>query len=476
MFRIRERRRPCVPGFLRRVAGIVSAAAPVLLFLTAAGRPAAQETWKVGVAFFDTSENDLVPAAGLLSRLVLDELKGADEHILTGSEQHEKNQKALEELQNKSYKTLAGLYSQRDQWLFDLDATSSSLRDLEDKIEQERQKLAELAPENPAPDVMPVEFPPPPGEGSLWDTGNISPEIFRKNAELDTLIAGTVTRVGSYFGIRITSHGPGGDEVLWEGAGEEGELELISSQAGGRARTIVLGRPWSSLTVQTNPPNASISVNGIAGAVGFWTDSTLVPGEFQVEIYAEGYRGQVITESLGEGEDKTLDITLEESDLPQVLVQTTPSGASVRVGSLWLGRAPLLVDLPTEVMALTVEKDGFRSRTVPLYPNAETLTVAIEPVTEDPAEVFAEARKKLYSSIAVFSFSLAPTVMLTGISQNYYGRAQTASDFDEQQQAMQTYNLTRGLRWGSFGINTALFGFVMFRLAKYLKAAESLSE
>ena len=440
--------------------------------------------WQVGVSIFESEISDpgLTSAAALIPRLVWDELAGVDQHKLTNPEKDYLARQALDKKLIESYSTLNTLYAGRDEYLFQVNKDLASLKDLEQKIAEENAAMIHWR-DYPShlvavPDEIPVLYPASPEGGDLWELENISPESILRSTVLDVIISGSIVRVGDYYGIKISAFGPAGEEVLWEGAGGESDLEEISLEAGAAARRSVLGRPWASLTVQTEPPGALISINDFNAGVGFWSDSTLIPGEVTLEVTATGYAPKIISEVLVPNEITTLNVVLVETGTPQILIRTEPTGASIRLGSLWLGRAPLSVDLPDRVMSLTIEKDGFRTRTVPLYPESERLTIPLEYIVSDPAEELAKSRKKLNNSIAWFSFSLAPTIILLGVSQNYanmFLAAQEAGDYDAREKAFNAYNLSYGLMWGSITINLGLLTNVIFKLIKYLNAAEDLS-
>ncbi|MCK5248323.1 MAG: PEGA domain-containing protein, partial [Spirochaetaceae bacterium] len=429
------------------------------------------------------AESALASAAALLPRLIRDELAGVELHELTDAEKTLLAGDLLDKKELQSYSTLNDLYSGRDELLFDLNADPSSRNDRDIRIREEHAALTHWLNYPPhlvaAPDDIPVKYPVPPEGGDIWDTEGASPETFRRSAGLDVLITGSIVRVGDYFGISISAFGPAGEEVLWEGAGSESEFEEISIEAGAAARRVILGRPWSSLTVQSDPSDAVISYNGRSVGVGFWSDSTLYPGEVLLEITAAGHAPQIIHEVLAPSGIRVIDVILEETVQPQILVRTIPTGASVRLGNIWIGRAPLSVNLPDRVMSITVEKEGYRTRTIPLYPDAERLTIPLDYILVDPAVELATARKRMYNSIAWFSFSLAPTIILMGVSQNYvnmFFAARDAGNVSEQEFAYNAYNLTYGLMWGSVAINVGLLINVFFKLSRFLKAAEELSD
>lgn len=440
--------------------------------------------WRVGFSVFQIEESDpgLVSAAALLPRLIRDELTGADIHQLTDSEKEFLAQEAIEQRLMESYDRLNGLFSSRDEIMFEINSDPAALRNIDVQIEEEQAQIVQWKDYSTrlikVPDEFPVTYEQSPEGGDLWELEGLSASSFLRGTDLDVLITGSIVRVGEYFGIRVSAFGPTGEEILWEGAEDEDGLESVSLEAGAAARQLVLGRPWASLTVQTEPPDSVISINGSGAGVGYWSDSTLVPGAVTVEVTASGHAPEIINVALEQNEIRTMEIDLEETSKPQILVRTEPTGATVRLGSLWLGRAPIAVDLPDRVMSLSVEKKGYRTRVIPLYPDSERLTIPMEFIQIDPLEELTLSRKKLQNSIAWFSFSLAPTIILLGVSQNYANMFQAASasgNSDDQVSAFNAYNLSYGLMWGSVAINLGLLTNVIFKLIRYLNAAEDLS-
>ncbi len=441
-----------------------------------------QKDWKVGIAVLATENNDaaLISAASLIPRLIRDELSGIESHRLTDAEKLQLLDNVIEKKEIESYARLSSLYSGRDDQLFNLNADPSTLKEIEKQILAEsligndwRNLSRDISS---VPEKMQVLYPGPPNGGELWNVDSFSVDAFRKEAHLDVLIIGSIVKVRDYYGIRISALGPAGEDVLWEGAGGENDLETISAEAGAAARSLILGRPWAAITVQTDPPEAVISVNGKSAGVGLWKDSTMEPGVIILKVTAPGYAPKVSTVVLNPNEVKTVEVSLMETVQPQVLIRSEPSGASLRLGSIWLGRAPLSVNQPDRVMSVTVEKEGYTTRTVPLYPEAERLTIPLNLALGNPVEELAASRNKLYNSIAWFSFSLAPTIILLGVSQNYANMNFNSSTPEDMDRSYNAYQVSYGLMWGSVAINVGLLTNVLFKLSRYLKAAEGLSD
>lgn len=475
--------------FLRTAAAVLCAAAVVTPISGGAEEATKmtppvvdKEEWRIGVAILDIQGESasMMSAASLLPRLIKEELNGVNRHLLTRQERISLAEDLLKNEILSSYGRLSNLHASRDEWIFIPNADPQDWRNRRLAIDKENAVLEYLNSLSPGdlvlPESLPVSIPAADGGAGIWSRGDISFESLRERSGLDVLIAGSLVRVGDYYGIRIIAYGDSGETVLWEGAAGETQLEDAAVEAGAAARRLILGRSWASLNVVVEPSDAIISVNGSAVGVGYWSNSTLKPGEVMLEITSTGFEPMVSRFALSPGERRVLNLSLKPSVRPSALLRSVPTGADVRLGVIWLGRTPLSVELPDRVMPLTLEKEGFKTRTVPLSTETERLTVPLESRLVDPALQLAATKKKLHNSIALFSFSLAPTIALLGVSQNYAGKFFASTTYDDQVDAYNAYDLTRKFMWAGVAVNTAFLTVVFVRLSQYLKAAEELSD
>jgi len=459
----------------------------VLLPVLTGGRLEAQEnlagTWTVAAAVLEHDGGDeaLAAAARLIPRLILDELTAVRIHVYSDSDRAALDRRAQEIRIAEIRAELAESHRRRGELFFDPNADPAVLAELDASIAESTRVLeAELAAE-PAPRDWPASAPVDIVAGEdgsrLVNPGALSPDILRRERGWDMLVSGRLARVGDYFGIRLELLGAAGSVILWEGAGDETEIARIAREASRAARTPILGRPWAALTITAEPSDAVISVNGEAVGVGFWSDPDREPGEAVVEVTAHGRAPRVERIILGPGDDRSLAIELERAEPASVLVRSEPIGAAVRLGTLPLGRTPLLVEIPDRTVPLSFELEGFRRRTVPLAPDTGRLTVPLEAAVADPAAELARTRKELHNAIAMFSASLAPTIVLLGVNRNYFFKASNASfPSAEYDDAARAYDITYGLMWGGVALNAGFLTLVLWRLHRYLDAAEGLSD
>ena len=447
--------------------------------------------WNVGISLLRTetpADNDtvLLSTAALIPRLIADSLTDIADHRLSSPERRALAEEQLKQEIRSASDTLASLRNKRDRMFFQPNIDTESLRLQDEKIREARDNLSlrqQYRPEDvQVPEVLPVVFSGSGGveasveDGGLMNVQNFDADSFRRYQKLDVLIYGNLSRVGDYFGLQILACGVDGTEILWEGAVGEAGLKTAAAEAADRAKSLLLGRPWASLTVAVRPRDAVISLNGNIVGVGTWSSGNLSPGAYSLEFTSPGHQPLVREIRLEEEQVLVLDPVLETAEQMAVLVQTVPTGADVYLGSFWMGRTPLSLTLPDRVRSLSFSKDGYRSRTLPFYPDSARLTVPLENNLSDPVEELDRSRKKLQNSIAWFSLSLAPTIVLLGISQNYAYKNLNSTDPQDINDSYYAYQTTRGIMFGTLGVNALLLTNVLIKLSRYLKAAEGLSE
>ena len=471
-------------ALIRRSLAVLMLSAGLIPGFASDAPPAVdQADWRVGVALLETengADAATLSAASLIPRLVRDALEDLDVHELTSGETRNLAARRLEEEIRAARRSLGNLYDARDRLFFDPNAAASALRDREDEIADRMMELYNLENFRPADVTVPASMSLVFAEGEpgreFLNPVRINPKLFLKYNSLDALIHGNTVRVGDYFGIRLMYSTRTADHVLWEGAVGEDRLQESANEAAAEARSLLLGRDWAGMTISTIPSGATISLDGEVVGVGLWSSGILRPGEVTVAVEAPGFTPEARVVELSDNGMTSLDFRLEAAEVPSVLVRSDPTGADVRLGSLWLGRTPLAIELPDRVMSLTFDKDGFRQETIPFYPDSEPLVVPMTADLVDPAVEFAASRRKLHHSITWFSLSLAPTIILLGVSQNYANLFLNATTPEEQQFAFDAYNLTNGLMWASVGVNALLLTNVLIKLSRYLKAAEVLNQ
>lgn len=160
------------------------------------------------------------------------------------------------------------------------------------------------------------------------------------------------------------------------------ELEV---EGGGRqlALELALAPDWGELVVESSPPGAQVSADGIALGQTPLT-AELASGRHEIEVALAGHkpwRGQVVVEA--EGRVALPEIVLEQAD-GRLRVASEPAGASVLVEGEYRGLTPLELYLPPgRAQRIELRRAGFTrvTRTLTLASGAdERLSVRLEAI------------------------------------------------------------------------------------------------
>ena len=123
--------------------------------------------------------------------------------------------------------------------------------------------------------------------------------------------------------------------------------------------TLLLGREWSKLTVTSIPETGEIRLDGGDISTGRLETGFLDPGEHRLVLTAYGYGNLRETVVTAPGEIRELEFNLETLSMQRIPVRSYPQGADLFLGSKWIGKTPVFLDVPSEFSRILVRKDGW---------------------------------------------------------------------------------------------------------------------
>ncbi|MEI8353857.1 MAG: PEGA domain-containing protein [Lentisphaerota bacterium] len=137
------------------------------------------------------------------------------------------------------------------------------------------------------------------------------------------------------------------------------EREVILSERTPVKVAVDLRSDSATLTLVTDPPGATVTVNGIPRGTTPCVVERIPEGEAIIDVRSDGFIGVSQPVKLAAGEAQTLNLTL--SPKPARLVVTSrPSGARVYINNERRGDTPLtLAELQPGTYRVRVEKDGY---------------------------------------------------------------------------------------------------------------------
>ena len=150
-------------------------------------------------------------------------------------------------------------------------------------------------------------------------------------------------------------------------------------------------RPASGvLKVQTQPPGASITVDGNFRGGSPATVEVSPDRSHRVVVSRAGYESQERTVRLGRGQQQSLSIALKPR-LGRIRVMSRPAGAEVLVNGKSAGSTPIDLDLPSTEHTLLLRLEGYEAHSRQIIPQpAYPQEIAVELLTPEQARLAAQ--------------------------------------------------------------------------------------
>ncbi len=178
---------------------------------------------------------------------------------------------------------------------------------------------------------------------------------------------------------------PGAHTVSAELAGFTLASKSVTVRAGEEtSEKLALASAPGSLSVETTPPGASVSLDGVVQGVTPWVGST-TPGKHALALELGGYLPLRKTIQVKAGAQNTEKATLEP-ELVQVTVRSVPPKAEVKIDNVSKGTAPWTGKVQVGVHQLVVSMDGYEpdTSTLELISKAKPLLKDVR-LKESPA-------------------------------------------------------------------------------------------
>jgi len=450
-----------------------------LIFLLSLNLHAEEETWKVALNEPRCLGNVEPIARSFLSQLHRN-LQRYDSHRLNQIEKEEYIENLKKNEINILYNELNALIEKRDALLFTGNHGQEYL-DYSSQIKKKQDALENWDWEDPPeiPEELPLEILVFSDESLLFPlTGEAVPEDCR------WLIQSRFTLLQEQIQIELyrVNSSDGSQESFFSASGSTDNLERWILEAEQNLLDSLLGRPWASMRMQVEPPDAAIFSGDQLIGIGEVYLRGAEPGSMDLQIRRDGYRSLSTVLDLEQGENPLLAFTLEKVQGPLYWVRSEPPGADVYLGSRWMGITPLELELPGENLSILIQKEDFQQEYLSSADVYENILVDLNPLQVDMQELVEIKKKKFYNSLAAFTLSLAFPIAMHGVESNrasYYTSMKSlysinpsAENKDRLDKAEEQYMNSYYTYGASMGISGALLGFNLYRLFDYIRTAE----
>jgi len=467
---------------------LVSAESPDLLKFN-------RDSWNVAIEGFSGT---LPPAYEYLKSsipdLIMRELAASDFHVLSKSEIRYYRQNLIDEAEKKIIGELSQNYSSRDKLLFDKIGNEETFKGISKKISDLNDDRITLAFTDltliKTAEIMNVEWIGDADDKKFLSAGQYGTAVTAEIHDLDFLISGTIREVEDYFLLEIYGYDRSEDEKIsvYSGVGSIDEIEVIAVEASNELRSIVLGRPWAILAVETDDPDALIYGDGQLIGVGSAELKTARPGSIFLEAIGEDNSYWSREAELSALELNEFSGELSRSSTDFLTLDSVPSNGDVYIGARWAGQTPLTLPRYRERnIWVTVKSEGYYDKSFGVsFDSPENIVIEMTEVDLTELEIFELRKKEFYKSLGWFSLSVAGPVISGGIFSNFASRQNgyaneylntSDSDYYDLASEMEmNYYISYGVFWGTIGISGGLLVDVFVKLSRYIKAAEALAE
>jgi hypothetical protein len=308
----------------------------------------------------------------------------------------------------------------------------------------------------------------------------MDPRAAAAKAKVDYLLWGTLREeAAGMLSLSVSLYAARARITLFSGTltSASGELDRLAGRMFLRLAASLAGRPWASLDIRTDPPDAYIYVDGELAGIGRARLAYVRPGGYRLSFYADGYDVLEERVSLEPESVQEKDFRLAPVAQETILLETIPPGADVYFGALKKGVTPLILPLGATPDILSLNLEGYKSKVFPSTAQDITAphTLPRDIISWD--ERIATKRSDFYRSLGFLILSVPIPVLLYGAYQNeafgfmqYTGRS--GFDYDEAMEKEKKYRFLYYAYFGSLFLSGSLFVNTMQKLIDYIRTGE----
>ena len=454
-----------------------------------------RENWNIAIESFSGSlpvNQEYLKSS--VPDLIKQELLSSDIHLLSEREISHYRSEILKEGRKSLIQQISQNYESRDKIIFDGMDSENDRNTINERIIELKKGLMEIdgidRTQINTADMLRVNWIRSSDDQDFLPSGRFIPQVLVKIYDLDFLITGSITQIEDYYLLEVSGYHSLEEEpsIVYSEFGSIDEIEIMAAEAADELRSIVLGRGWSILLVETNSPEALIYMDGQLIGVGSAEVKTVQPGKVLLEAIGEDNSYWSREADLTGLQHNEFMGILSETEKDFTTLDTLPHEADVYIGARWVGKTPLKLPRYRERnIWVTIRNEGYYSKAFEVTSKSpETLFYELEEEALTRIELFDLRKKEFYRALGWFSLSVAIPVVTQGMSENYLMQEKEYSSiyqitFEEEyndltREAYDKYFVTKGIFYGSLGLSGGLLANVFVKLARYIKAAEALAD
>jgi hypothetical protein len=438
--------------------------------------------WVLTITAFDYSQLPQVRhiAGDVITRELVDKLRSVSYHLRVSPEYAYYEGYAWQQSVNTVARSISSKQDERSLLLYRGEPGwryQRSLKRVDNELAKLQEDLAQRMAERPVINREPEfqlnqanlsdTFPPPPPPGTE--------RRFCRNQKSDAFLSGEIREFHGRYYIRLklftlyTNSYVYEDDIIFSLEDAASAVDEISA----RLTAVLSGNKPAVVAVQADPPESQVLINQNFAGRGTVPAREHPPGKIVIAVAAEGYSPQTVETELSPGELTEVSVELSPFLYSGVNIRTVAdSGASVYLGAMYVGEAPLTLRLPIDQLSyVTAETAGGEEAkvvfTMPDMPD-EAFDLSLK-IRMPPSGVrrVNKARARYYWSWGATWITGIAAWVTYGIftSQNEALSQSTSREFQNSTQRMYYVSI------GAIGLLGAVVAYDLFEMVRYLRTA-----
>ncbi len=308
-------------------------------------------------------------------------------------------------------------------------------------------------------DTKPIVVKKGTGAGMLLDAPLVPPGVYCARQGIGMLIGGSIREVQGYLLLDVWAYDAARGKTVFtsRNAAQRDELYASVVSIGKDLAAGILGRPWSLVAFSPSPKQASLYVDGKLTVTGASPALYLSPGQHDVRIAAPGYDDVTRSLTLEEGTETRIEDVLAKSFPGRVTVSTDPVGADLYLDSVWIGKTPVEIDVPSLRSRGLLLRDGYYDKSFSFSTGpAVAYSFSLEKDIGSRDIQQKKARDEFYTSFGWFALSIPLPLFSIAFENDYASNSPTPA------------YIFLGTYYAGVALSVALFSWMVIRIVHYV--------
>ena len=443
-----------------------------------------KKDWSVAIAEFEITDSsaDTIYLRKSLPSFFFNQLSSCKNHTLSDIERQKSKLKAVEKKIEIEEKNLSVLKKNYSLTYFN---DKSKKRLLKEQIQESEKKIRQLEKYDIAKiSVKPVKdisFITADKNSKVLTVDRLNIYRFAESNNFDYIIYGYIKQFSDVVFLEVNLYSLPENRDIFRTTLTSDINSLYSSldTAVTELTSLLLGAPWSRLTVKTESRDADIYLNNnyIGSTI---VDKMIVsPGVHTLAIKGQGVEKKEISIYLKESQENIISIEALETEEKYIAVNTLPNDADIYYDSLWRGRSPLLINgVSGEIF---IRKEGYRDERLFLEDiKSNSLDFKLSPDIFEKEMYLEDRRNIFYRNMSVFVLSVPVSFFLFAVLNDYNDAYQNSISSgvnpDETERLRKLTNFSYYGYYSSLFLSVSLLVNTIFHLSDYIKAGDILAQ